>query len=80
MARSHFDAWGVRRTDHREEIRTMRYRAIDPATLGDDRLCLNMAADLLQMHDETGICLDEWTHAKLFVEHFSGSPVLPNGI
>ena len=39
---------------------------------------LNLAADLLEAHDQTGISLDDWVWARRFVEEFIGINVLPN--
>jgi hypothetical protein len=78
MARYYTNAWGLQQTDHAEELAVIRAKA-DKAS-GMDKVFIQLAADLLQSHDETGISLDDWPTARRFVEHFTGSPVLPNCI
>jgi hypothetical protein len=46
-------------TDHKYEIDVLRSRGGLHSTL---------AADLLELHDKTGISLDEWNSARTFVE------------
>lgn len=40
-------------------------------------LCILLAADLHEMHDATGISLDNWANAREFVEAFRG-PIVEN--
>jgi len=40
--------------------------------------CRALASDLLEMHEATGISLDNWDTARAFVEAFTGAPVVPN--
>lgn len=46
-----------------------------------DRILVNahaLAEDLLELHTRTGISLDHWDNARLFVEAFTGKAVIPN--
>lgn len=43
------------------------------------RLAVATAADLLELHDTTGISLDHWVAARALVEHLSGTTIEPNG-
>lgn len=66
-------------TDHSEEIAELRRRA----SSSNDRdfvINLNLAADLLEAHDESGISLDDWPWARQFVERAIAAPVIPNCI
>lgn len=78
-------------TDHAEEIVELRAMAAealadsdsmsDEGVFTDGRLTyltLNLAADLLEAHDQTGISLDDWPYARQLVEALLESPVLPN--
>ena len=38
-----------------------------------------LAADLLELHNATGISLDDWDSARRFVQAFTGDAVAPNG-
>jgi hypothetical protein len=50
-------------TDHSRAIEALRSSSvITPA--------LDLAADLLEMHDSTSISLDNWESAKTFVETY----------
>lgn len=42
-------------------------------------LALPVAADLLEIHDATGISLDNWPSARTFVERLSGVAITENG-
>lgn len=42
-------------------------------------LMLKVVADLLEMHDATGISLDDWTPARELAEMLIGHPVRLNG-
>lgn len=48
-----------------------------PSSLRAD-VCRELADDLLQAHEDTGISLDNWGPAREFVEAFHG-PITPNG-
>ena len=41
-------------------------------------VCAELADDLLEMHEETGISLDGWVAAREYVEAFHG-PITENG-
>lgn len=41
-------------------------------------VCRELADDLLELHDQTGISLDGWVAAREFVEAFFG-PIDENG-
>ena len=45
-----------------------------------DALMRELAADLLEAHDDTGISLDDWLPARLFVELLLDKKILINGI
>lgn len=77
MSRYYYDAWGLERTDHAAEIRKLRDFAYTMPR-GFDRTCVELAADMLMIHDETGHSLDNWKPARDFVEHYVGAPILPN--
>lgn len=64
-------------TDHSEEIGALRTMA-RLTTHEHFKRSYQLAADLLEAHDDTGISLDDWPAAKLFVESLTGEPVLPN--
>lgn len=48
--------------------------------VGSIRNLLDLAADLLEMHDATGISLDNWPAARTFVEHLIGRPITENHV
>lgn len=97
---SHYDT-GTGHTDHAEEIATMRAWA-EMLTKGDPFskvttasgemptgtlvTILEAAAGLLEVHDHTGISLDDWHGPKELVQHalvlmqFSPDALLPNGV
>lgn len=53
-------------TNHSIEIGLMRQAA---EQVSDDKAdALLAAADILEVHDATGLSLDEWTNVRLFVE------------
>lgn len=56
--------------NHGEQIAMLR---------GRHGLDNQLAADLLELHDRTGISLDDWETARTFVENLTGSSVAPNG-
>lgn len=64
-------------TDHAEEIALLRYLA---GELNSESIVvdLNLAADLLEAHDQTGISLDDWPFARRFVERYVGKSIIPN--
>lgn len=66
-----------RRTDHSEEIEDLRKRA---GNKDHGANTLLLAADLLEMHDATGISLDRWATARKFVEDHIGAFILENGV
>lgn len=57
-------------TNHSGQIEALR----DRGTLEDD-----LAADLLELHDATGISLDNFNSARQFVEQRIGGPIQENG-
>ena len=64
-------------TDHSQEIAALR--KVASLMLDDDLIIqLNLAADLLEAHDQTGISLDDWPWARRFVEGHTHTPVEPN--
>ena len=42
-------------------------------------LAYELAADLLELHDDTGISLDNWESARMFVETRIGHEITENG-
>jgi hypothetical protein len=42
-----------------------------------EEACAELADDLLELHDQTGISLDNWVAAREFVEGFHG-PITEN--
>lgn len=68
-------------TDHSREIERLRI-ASPPDTspwLSDQDVARLLAADLLELHDETGISLDAWISAREFVERTAGILITENG-
>lgn len=65
-------------TSHSEEIARLRERAKTKERY--DALVYELAADLLQSHDESGIALDSWTPARDLVEMLIGEPIIESGI
>lgn len=74
------------RPDHSAEIARLRSIEAVYARLGDHITSLERtiglahatAADLLEIHDATGISLDAWTSARNLVEHLLGEPIQGN--
>ena len=67
------------RTDHSTAIALLRTRAEQLKSDRDTQLAMEVAADLLELHDDTGISLDAWASAREMVERFIGQPITPNG-
>jgi hypothetical protein len=67
-------------TDHTTAIAKMREEAQNFHHCDLRRLAREVAADLLEMHDDTGISLDTWVAARELVETFTGSPITENGV
>lgn len=74
-------------TDHTAEVAHLRLRAaIYRKTITGDLtnlektivFAMETAADLLEIHDDTGLSLDNWEAARGLVEHLLGEPILPN--
>lgn len=65
-------------TDHSEAIARLRERAKKKERY--DALVYELAADLLQSHDESGISLDAWTPARDLVEMLIGDSIIESGI
>lgn len=65
-------------TDHSAQITVLRERV---SRLADetDRLAGLTAADLLEIHDATGLSLDNWPAARQLVEKFICGPITENG-
>lgn len=70
------------RTDHFIHIDRLRGRAITQRETGDyfEAASAALAADLLEMHDATGISLDGWATARLFVELQIGCSIQENRV
>lgn len=74
------------RVDHSEQIARLRSIETVYARLGTDitstertiGLAYATAADLLEIHDATGISLDNWTFARNLVEHLLDEPIKEN--
>ncbi len=73
-----FGPENCRTTDHAVEIAWLRLPREDDSFM--DALMRELAADLLEAHDDTGISLDDWLPARLFVELLLDKKILINGI
>lgn len=62
---------------HADEIERLRKLAAVNASASASRL--RLAADLLELHDTTGISLDDWQSAREFVEMAIGREISENG-
>lgn len=79
-------------TEHEAEIAALREEAFllqsltpTPRSPEDDDLVLRVcalmtAAALLEVHDASGISLDDWIGPRQLVEHFIGDAFLENGV
>jgi len=68
------------KTDHSADIAHLRDRSSElAAPWAESANRLDLAADLLEMHDATGISLDAWPTARRFVEVTLGHPITENG-
>lgn len=87
-ARKVYPELGTTRTDHSAHIARLRsvehsYACLGPTITDDERtigLAHAVAADLLELHDATGISLDSWLFARNLVEHLVGAPIVENGV
>lgn len=75
MARRIEHPWWGSTTDHRDEIEALHVLA-SRSRDADQRVCLRLAAELLEAHDDTGISLDHWATAREFVESRLGKSAL----
>lgn len=68
-------------TDHSADILALRNKAQDPSSSDTSAglLTLSTAADLLELHDQTGISLDHWVNARSLVELLIGHRITENG-
>lgn len=66
-------------TDHSKDIASLRRDSLNPMHTEVMRLSMATAADLLEMHDATGISLDNWASARDLVEALIFHPISPNG-
>ncbi len=67
------------RTDHNEHIKALHRRAGNVVSQ-HRATALDLAADLLEMHDATGISLDSWPTACQFIEQLTpGITIEENG-
>ena len=57
------------RTDHSEDIARLRE---------SDAVEIQVAADLLELHDWTSLSLDDWHTARTWVESLMGHPLEEN--
>lgn len=67
------------RTDHSTDITALRDRAATYEEGSFVRLTVETAADLLELHDETGISLDNWVAARGLVENLIRHEITENG-
>jgi hypothetical protein len=67
-----------RTTDHSEEIAALRSMAAGRHE-HYDRLVLLTAAELLSVHDDGAIVLDDWRDPRALVELLIGAPILECG-
>lgn len=63
-------------TVHSEIISRMRAEVEEVP----DGVQMAAAADLLELHDRTGISLDDMGAVRKFVELYAGGPITPNGV
>lgn len=82
----------MRKTDHNPAILDLRVEAyklnelmrFDGACPTEGHrlreMSLEVAADLLEMHDQGGISLDNWVSARSLVEELIHSRILENGV
>ena len=73
-----FGPENCRTTDHAVEIAWLRLPRDGASFM--EALMHELAADLLEAHDDTGISLDDWLPARLFVELLLDRKILKNGI
>lgn len=64
------------------QINDLRRREVTALRIGDHNKAndLAVAADLLEIHAQTGLSLDHWDSARTFVERHTGASVVPNGV
>ncbi len=83
------DAWSGMppRTDHSEDIMILRVTAAAKAPVRNvshakrtERLAFEVAGDLLELHDSTGISLDSWPSARKLVEHLIDHEIEENHV
>lgn len=76
------------RTDHTAQITPLRAHAVYADTAPgptfsisqrEEALRYQLAAELLELHDATGISLDNWETARAFVESLTHDTVTENG-
>lgn len=73
----------VRRTNHADRIRHLRFHADKLNSMLAERrtsVSYRLAADLLEMHDNTSISLDHWLSARELVETLIGERIDENGV
>lgn len=73
-----------RTTDHSEEISALRF-LVDSTRNHEVAIIARAAADLLEVHDATGISLDDWIGPRNLVNfalsrYTTGGTLLPNGV
>lgn len=76
------------RTDHSEQIKNLRQTGEviarseggDTGALHERVLMFEAAAALLEVHDTTGISLDNWKGPREFVEMMLGEPIQENHV
>ncbi len=68
-----------RTTDHTDEIATLR-RMADVRHEHYDRLVLLTAAELLRLHDDGAIVLDQWREPRALIELLLKAPILECGL
>ncbi len=73
-----------RTTDHSEEIGALRFLSDNTPNV-EVGILARCAADLLEVHDATGISLDDWTGPRNLVNFAlsrftTGGTLLPNGV
>jgi hypothetical protein len=69
-------------TNHAAQIKSLREQrdVLEANGATDDCLLYDLAADLLEIHDATGISLDNWRSARLFVEEMIEGEITENGV
>lgn len=69
-----------RTSDHSDEIDRLRHIAADPGVDEAVQIQHEAAAALLEVHDQTGLSLDNWKGPREFVEMLLGGSITENHV